>query len=213
VRTATGRVLLPAILVLVLAASAGAVPSAQDILRRVLTANSGSPDIASADVAFKLRVKKPLGDPPDCEFNGTMQLQGGRQSVRIGQRTAGVLCWAVNEYVLGRLFEASEPMENFLNRFDFRVLGEKLVGDRHYYLIEGKAKDPNNKNPGMMMGWIDYDRGLITDGRLDYSWGMVETEQQYQRLNNSWTLTHQLLRSSRFDATLEIQYSNFKYAR
>lgn len=212
-RTATGRVLLPAIFLLVLAASAGAVPSAQDILRRVLTANSGSPDVASADVAFKLRVKRPLSDPPDCEFNGTMQLQGGRQSVRIGQRTAGVLCWAVNEYVLGRLFEASEPMENFLNRFDFRVLGEKLVGDRRYYLVEGKAKDPNNKNPGAMIGWIDYDRGLITDGRLDYSWGMVETEQQYQRLNNSWALTRQLLRSSRFDATLEIQYSNFKYAR
>ncbi len=207
------RLMLAAIAVLVLAISAGAAPSARDILHRVLTANSGAPDMTSADVAFKLRIKKPLSDPPDCEFNGTMQLQGGQQSVRIGQRTTGLLCWAVNQYVLGQLFEASEPMATFLNRFDFTVLGEKLVGEEHYYLIQGKAKDPNNKNPGAMIGWINYDRGLITDGRLDYSWGTVETEQRYTRANGSWVLTHQLLHSSRFEATLEVVYSNFRFSR
>ncbi len=207
------RLMLAAIAVLGLAIPAGAAPSARDILHRVLTANSGTPDITSADVAFKLRIKKPLSDPPDCEFNGTMQLQGGQQSVRIGQRTTGLLCWAVNQYVLGQLFEASEPMANFLNRFDFTVLGEKLVGEEHYYLIQGKAKDPNNKNPGAMIGWINYDRGLITDGRLEYTWGTVETEQRYTRASGSWVLTHQLLHSSRFEATLEVVYSNFRFAR
>jgi hypothetical protein len=207
------RLTLAAIAVLVLATSAGAAPSARDILHRVLTANSGTPDITSADVVFKLRIKKPLSDTPDCEFTGTMQLQGGRQSVRIGQRTAGLLCWAVNQYVLGQLFEASEPMENFLNRFDFSVLGEKLVGEEHYYLIQGQAKDPNNKNPGAMIGWINYDRGLITEGRLEYSWGAIETEQRYTRMNGAWVLTRQLLHSSRFEATLEVAYSNFRFAR
>ena len=212
-RTATMHVLVASIAVLMLATSAGAAPSAREILHRVFTANSATPDITAADVAFKLRVKKPPSDPPDCEFNGTMQLQGGHQSVKIGQRTSGLLCWAVNQYVLGQLFEASEPMENFLNRFDFRVLGEKLVGEEHYYLIQGRAKDPNNKNPGSMVGWINYDRGLITDGRLEYAWGAIDTEQQYARVNGAWVLTHQLLHSSRFEATLEIAYSNFRFAR
>lgn len=212
-RTATTRGVLAVIAVLVLATFAGAAPSARDILRRVLTVNSGSPDIASADVVAKLRVKRPLTDPPDCEFNGTMQMQGGHQSVRIGQRTTGVLCWAVDKYVLGRLFEASEPLENFLNRFDFHLLGEKLVGDAHYYLIQGKAKDPNKKNPAAMLGWIDYERGLVTDGRLEFDWGTVEAEQQYKQVNGSWVLTHQVVHSNRFEATLEVAYSNFRFAR
>lgn len=206
------RVLLVAIAMLVLPASAGAAPSAQDILNRVLTVNTGTPDVTSADVTFKLRIKKPLNEPPDCEFNGTMQLQGGRQALKVGQRTNGVLCWAVDKYVLGQLFEAGEPMENFLHRFDFTVLGEKMVGEEHYYLMQGKTRDPNNKNPGAMVGWINYDRGLITDGRLEYSWGTIETEQRYTRVNRSWVLAHQLIHSNRFEATLEIAYSNFRFA-
>ncbi len=207
------RVLMAAIAILALPVPGGAAPSAHDILHRVLTINSGAPDVASADVTFKLRIKRPLSEPPDCEFNGTMQLQGGRQALRVGQRTSGVLCWAVDKYVLGQLFEASEPMGSFINRFDFSVLGEKLVGEEHYYLVQGRAKDPNNKNPGSMIGWIDYDRGLITDGRLDYSWGAVETEQRYTRVDSSWVLARQLIHSNRFEATLEIAYSNFRFTR
>lgn len=209
----TTRVLLAAIGTIALASSAGAAPSAHEIMHRVLAVNTGSPDITSANVVFKLRVKKALSEPPDCEFNGTMQLQGGRQAVKVGQRTSGLLCWAVDKYVLGQLFEASEPMANFLNRFDFTVLGEKVVGEEHYYLIQGKAKDPNNKNPASMIGWVNYERGLVTDGRLDYSWGTVETEQRYTRVNGSWVLAHQVIHSNRFEATLEVGYSNFRFAR
>ncbi len=212
-RTATTRVLLAAIATLALVSSVGAAPSAREILHRVLSVNSGSPDITSADVVFKLRVKKPLSEPPDCEFYGTMRLQGGQQAVKVGQRTTGLLCWAVDKYVLGQLFEASEPMVNFLSRFDFTVLGEKLVGEEHYYLIQGRAKDPNNKNPGTMIGWVNYERGLVTEGRLDYSWGTVETEQRYTRINGSSVLAYQLIHSNRFEATLEVSYSNFRFAR
>ena len=213
VSRAAARVAALAMAVLFFSAPAGAVPSGQDVVQRVLSVNNGSPDIASADVVFKLRIKKPVSDPPDCEFNGTMQLQGGRQTVKMGQRTSGLLCWAVNQYVLGRLFEASEPLGTFLNRFEFSVIGEKLNGEDHFYLVQGRARDPNNRNPGGMIGWVDYERGLVTDGRLDYSWGSVETEQRYQRVASSWALAHQLVHSSRFDATLEIRYSNFKFAR
>lgn len=193
------------------APAAQAAAPVRDILHRVLTANATTPNVTSADVVFRLRIKKPVTDPPDCEFTGTMQLEDGRQSLRVGQRTAGLLCWAVNQYVLGKLFEGSEPMESFLSRFDFRVLGEKLVGGDHYYLVQGKARDAAN-NPRSMIGWIDYKRGLITDGTLEYSWGTIDTEQRYTRVSAAWVLVHQLVHSSRFDATLEISYSNFRFA-
>src|SRR5262249_5089480 len=213
VRITTMRVLLVAIAMLALPVPAGAAPSANDILHRVLAINSGAPAVASADVTFKLRIKRPLSEPPDWEVNGRMQLQSGRQALRVEQRTSGVLCWAVDKYVLGQLFEASEPMGNFIKRFDFSVLGEKLVGDEHYYLVQGRAKDPNNKNPGAMIGWVNYERGLITDGRLDYPWGSVDTEQRYTRVDSSWVLAPQGIHSRRFEATLEIAYSNFRFAR
>jgi hypothetical protein len=123
-----------------------------------------------------------------------------------------MLCWAVNRYVLGQLFEASEPMEAFLRRFEFLVLGEKVAGNDHYYLLQGKARDPNN-NPRSMIGWVDYERGLITDGTVEYNWGTIESEQRYTRQTGAWLLAHQFLRASRFDATLEIMYSNFRFAR
>ena len=149
---------------------------------------------------------------PDCEFNGSMQLQGGRQSVKIDQGTTGMLCWAVNKYVLGQLFQASEPMEAFLRRFEFHVLGEKMAGNDHNYLMQGRARDPNN-NPRSMIGWVDYERGLVTDGTLEYNWGTIDTEQRYTRQNGAWVLAYQFVRSGRFDATLEILYSNFRFAR
>ena len=38
----------------------------------------------------------------------------------------------VNRYAIGRQFEGSEPLERFLSRFEFEVLGEKLVGTGRY---------------------------------------------------------------------------------
>jgi hypothetical protein len=42
-------------------------------------------------------------------------------------------------------------LESFLSRFEFGVLGEKLVGNDLYYPVEGKAKDPRN-DPVTMIG-------------------------------------------------------------
>jgi hypothetical protein len=206
------HVIATALLVLLFAGTAGAQPSAPEILHRVLNANADTPDVTSAEVVFKLRVKKPQSEAPDCEFSGTMRMAGGHQSVKIDQSSAGLLCWAVNKYVLGQLFEASEPMEAFLGRFNFQVIGEKLVEHEHYYLMQGKARDAHN-NPRSMIGWIDYERGLITEGSLEYNWGTIESEQRYTRQNGAWLLSHQFVRSSRFDATLEILYSHFLFAR
>ena len=195
-----------------LAPSASGAPSAEEIIQRVVTTAAAVPDGASADALFKLRVHKPLNADPDCVFDGTMQIEGGQQSVRIGTRSTGLVCWAVNKYIIGQLFEAREPLQSFLARFDFTVLGEKVVENDHYYLVEGRARDPEN-NPNGLVGWIDFDRGLLTDGTLKYTWGTVDSEQRYEQLNGAWVLTYQLLQTSRYDATLEIEYTNFRFAR
>ena len=195
-----------------LAPSASGAPSADEIIRRVVTTAAAVPDGASADALFKLRVHKPLNADPDCVFDGTMQIEGGQQSVRIGTRSTGLVCWAVNKYIIGQLFGAREPLQSFLARFDFTVLGEKVVENDHYYLVEGRARDPEN-NPNGLVGWIDFDRGLLTDGTLKYTWGTVDSEQRYEQLNGAWVLTYQLLQTSRYDATLEIEYTNFRFAR
>lgn len=192
-------------------AAVAAAPTPEEIIRRVLTANANTPDIASADVLFKLRLRKPVIAPPDCEFQGQLHLERGRQVVEIEHRTAGLTCWITNSLVIGRLFKGSEPVETFLLRFDFEVLGEKVVGADHFYLVQGRARAPGT-NPRGLIGWIDYDRGLVTEGTVQYAWGNLDTEQHYTQLLGAWVLTYQYLSTERFGASMEVFYSSFKFA-
>ena len=120
-----------------------AVPPAQEILERMLRTIAEVPTVVSADAEFRLRVGKPLHEPPDCVFRGTAKVVSGQPTLKIDEGTTGLFCWVVNRYVIGQRFEATERLE----------LGEKLVGNDHYYLVEGKAKDPRN-DPNTMVGWI-----------------------------------------------------------
>ncbi len=191
--------------------SGAAVPTPEEIIRRVLTANADTPDIVSAEVLFKFRYKKPVTDAPDCESEGTVHIERGHQAVTIGRRTIGLTCWALDTYVIGRLFEGAEPVQTFLSRFDFEVLGEKLVGSGHLYLMQGKARDPRT-NPRGLIGWVDYERGLVMDGTVEYTWGNLDTEQRYTLLSGAWVLTYQYLYAERFKASMEVFYSNFQFA-
>lgn len=187
------------------------VPTAADILHRVLTANAGTPDVIGADVLFKFRVRKPVTAPPDCVFEGTLRLEQGHQVLAVTRQTFGLACWAVNRFVIGRLFEGREPLERFLSRFDFEVLGEKLVDGSPYYLVQGKARDPR-ANPRGLIGWVDYARGLVVEGTVEYPWGTLESRQEYSRIEGAWVLTYQYLYAPRFGASLEALYSNFRFA-
>ena len=189
--------------------AAAQVPSPDEIIARVSEASASISGIA--DAAFKLWIKKPVTERPNCVFSGTLRLDQGRQTLTVEERTAGTFCWAVNQYVVGRLFEASEPVGTFLSRFDITVLGQKLVDDDRYYLVQGKARDPKN-NPRGLIAWIDYDRGLVIDGTLQYGWGTIDAEQRYSLINGVWVLTEQVLHSAKFDATLDASYSNFRFA-
>ncbi len=192
-------------------AAGAAVPTPEELMRRVLTANENTPDIASADVLFKLRLRKPVTAPPDCEFQGAMRLERGRQVVEIRRRTAGLTCRIVNGLLTGRLFEGGAPMQTLLPLFDVEVLGEKLVGTDHFYLVQGRARDPRT-NPRGLIVWIDYDRGLVTEGTLQYPWGNLDGEQRYTQVASAWVLTYQYLYIARFDASMEVFYSNFEFA-
>jgi hypothetical protein len=186
-------------------------PTGEQIVERVKNANAGAPNLAAADAQFKFRLDRAVTAPPDCEFAGTFRFEGGRQFVNIGQQTAGLECWALNKLLIGRLFQGSEPVQRFLARFQFEVLGWKLVDGRPFYLVKGWARDPSN-NPRSLIGWIDYERGLVTDGTVEYGWGSIDTVQRYAVVSGAWVLVHQYLVTPRFGASMEVEYSNFRFS-
>ena len=190
--------------------AAAPVPPADEIISRVLTANAHAPKVSSAAVLFKFRLNRPRTEPPNCEFEGTLRLEHNRQIVAIGRKTFGLTCWVVNRFAIGRLFEGREPVESFLSRFEFMVLGKKLVDGRPFYLLQGGAHDPKTR-PRALVGWIDYDRGLVTEGTVQYDWGTLDTEQSYTQTEGAWVLTNQYLVAPRFNASMEIFYSNFRF--
>ena len=126
-------------------------------------------------------------------------------------RTVGLLCWIADRYVIGRGFEATERLESFLSRFKFDVLGGKIVENDRYYLVEGHAKDPRN-DPRAMIGWIDFDQGLLAEGTVHYFWGSIDTKQSYTRMQRIWMLTYQYLYGPRFQASMEILYGHFRFS-
>ena len=191
-------------------AAAFEVPSPEEIFQRVFAAEEREPDTLSADAVVKFRVKKSLGDPPDCVLNGTAHVDKGHQVVSIKEGTAGTLCW-VARFALGQGFDVREALRDTLPLLDLRVLALKLVRGDRYYLVEGKAPDPKTQLRELIV-WVDYDRGLLTDGTLVYPWGSLDVRQEYTRLDGDWVVTHQYLYTSRFNASLEISYKNFRVA-
>ncbi len=208
-----GRAALAVAVFAACAASAAVAqePTAEDIINRVLTANVHAPTVASADVVFRFRLNKPVTERPDCVFSGTVRLEHGRNTVTIGQRTYGLTCWVLNKVVIGRLFAGTEPPDEFLSRFDFTVLGHKIEDGRSYYLVRGTARDPK-ANPRGLVGWIDYDRGLITEGTIEYGWGTIDSMERYDQIEGAWVLVYQYLATTRFGASMEAEYSNFQFA-
>lgn len=191
--------------------AAGAeIPSSAQILNRVVAMQARAPKTGSADAALRLRIHRPASAPPDCVFAGALTIEHGRQTLQISQGSAGVLCWVANQLAVGHLFESSEPLEAILGRFDFRVTDTKQTDGRPFYLVEGKAKNPAD-NIKTISAWVDYTRGLVTSGTVEYSWGRLDADQQYTQMNRNWILTRQYLFSPKFDASLEILYTNFKF--
>jgi hypothetical protein len=191
-------------------AAAFEVPSAEKIFQRVFATDEHVSGVISADAVVEFRVKKSLSDPPDCVLNGITRLEKGHQTVTIKPGAAGTLCW-VAKYALGSGFDVREALEDTLPLLDLTVLALKLVGRNHYYLIEGRARDPKTQLRSLIV-WVDYERGLLTEGTLVYPWGSIEVEQEYASLNGGWVVTRQYIYTSRFNASLEISYRNFHIA-
>ncbi len=190
-------------------AAAFEVPSPEEIFERVFATDAGESGVVSGDAVVEVRVKKSLNDPPDCVFNGITRYEKGHQIVTIESRSRGTICWVANNYAVGQLLDMREALENVLPLLDFTVLGVKLVEGRRSYLIQGKARDPKT-NLRELIVWVDYDRGLLTEGTLIYPWGSIDVEQEYAPLNGGWVLTHQYIHTSRFDASMKVSYNNYR---
>jgi len=187
------------------------VPTPKAIIDRILSANQNAPHIASMDFVANLRVRRPLSAPPNCVFEGTVKFQAGHRSAAVNHLTPGLLCFALNRTIIGKLFEGIEPFATLLARFDFQVLGLKVVNGRQYYLVQGKARESLD-DPKAMIGWIDYDRGLVVDATMQYAVGTIDLAQDYTAVNGAWVLTYQYINIPSLGSTVEISYSKITLA-
>ena len=189
-------------------AAAFEVPSPVEIFQRVFAMSARLPATLSSDAEVKFRVKKSLSDPPDCVFRGMTRVENGHQIVTITQGAPGTLCW-VAKLALGQGFDVRKDLAEVIPLLDLTVLGLKLAGHDHYYLIEGKARDPKMQLRELIV-WVDYERGLLTEGTLVYTWGSLEVKQEYAPLDGAWVVTRQYIYTSRFDSSLEVSYNHFR---
>ena len=192
-----------------LAAGAPSFPPAQDIVGRVL-ATVDHVGLASADLVISLRVGQPAGDPPACEFRGVLGISREQLAFKVEQATASPVCWLIERFVLVRLFGERSRVDSLLPLYRFDVLGWKLVDGRPYYLMYARALE-RTTDPSWVIGWVDYDRGLVADATLHYTWGEVTSAQEYAPLAGVWVLTHQHLDLPRFGAAVDIAYSGFRF--
>jgi hypothetical protein len=205
-------------------------PSADEIVRKFLAMRASAPNILSADASVALRVNAPVTAPPTCVYIGKLNSTGARYAITIEREVRnGLVCGLASAHrdnlmeVVRETMEAAVPpperaqaIEMRPDQFDMAVRDQKVVGvgqhSHWFYLLDGKAKDPKN-DPRVFHGWIDYDEGLWQEGTLTYSWGQVETKLQYTRLENFWVLTYQYLYSKQYNASFEVTFTNFQFAR
>jgi len=190
--------------------AAAGTPTAEEITQRVAQTRAAA-RVASADVKLKLFVRKSTTQPPDCTFGGTMRVEEGRPIVQLATRSPGTTCAIVERRALGPLFKSLEPLETFFARFELSVLNQKHPANDQYYRVQGKARDPKG-DPKGFLAWMDYGRGTIVEGTINYAWGDMDTTQTYDRINNALVLTQQVLYSPKYNTWLELTYSNFGFA-
>ena len=182
------------------------VPTVSTIINRILSTNQNARRITSMDFEASLRVKRPLSAPPNCVFQGAVTLREGGRSVVITRQTLGLTCWAANRFYISKLFESSEPFAALLARFEFKALGVKVVSGAQYYLVQGKARESTD-DPKEIIGWVDYDRGLVIEAKMQYALRAVELEQRYTSIAGAWVLTHEYLNIPSLESTIDISYS------
>ena len=204
-------------------------PSAEEIVKKFLTARAAAPKILAADASVGLRWNTPLTEAPNCSYIGKLNLVGTRYAITIereihesricgaADRHLDTLLEVVRETVdaVAPLPQEAQALALRLDQFEFAVRDQKVkgVGDHTdwMYLLDGRAKDPNN-DPRAFHGWIDYDRAVWDEGTLTYSWGEVETKQRYTRLQDAWVLNYQYLYSEKYHLSLEAVLSNFQFS-
>jgi hypothetical protein len=191
------------------ATGAPSFPAAQEVIERVL-ATAHQTDLASANLLIKLRIEQPGAAPPACEFRGMLRVSPDRLNLTIEQWTGSPMCWLIERFVLTTLFRERDHAGSLLPLFRFEVIGEKLVDDRPYYLVYGRAL-ARQTEPTWVMGWVDYDRGLVADGTAHYAWGDINSVQEYASMAGTWVIVHQRVDAPRLGADIDITYSDFRF--
>jgi len=181
------------------------------VVARILSANQHAPRIVSMDFVASLRVGRSLSALPDCAFEGVVKFQADHRSATVTHLTPGVLCFIINRTIISKLFQGTEPFATLLARFDFQVLGEKVVDGDQYYLVQGEARE-SHADPKAMIGWIDYDRGVVIEATMQYAARTIDLAQHYTSINDAWVLTYQEVTIPSLASTIDITYSKITLA-
>jgi hypothetical protein len=190
-------------------AASTAAPTPGEIERRVMTARSEA-RLASADMALAMYSGMSTSEAPTCTFKATMRVDQGRRVVQFGGRSPGLKCALAESRGLRPLFNDLEPVDTLMTRYELSVIDHKVVDGRAYYHVKGVARDPK-RDPRGFFAWVDYDRGIIPEDILHYSWADLAETQTYDRLNNAFVLAQQVLFVKRYNVSLKITYSNFQF--
>ena len=191
--------------------AASSAPTPAEIVQRVVNARSDA-RLASADMAIAMYSHMPGPKPPLCTFTATLRVDRGRPIVQLGTRSPGLQCAMAESRGLRPLFSDLEPLDMFVAKYQLSVIDQKVVNGRTYYHVKGIARD-HKRDPRGFVAWVDYDRGIIPENTLNYSWADMDTTQTYDRLNNAFVLAQEVLFVKRYNVSLKITYSNFRFNR
>ncbi|HXX38249.1 MAG TPA: hypothetical protein VEP50_08875 [bacterium] len=181
-------------------------PTAAAVIDRVLSAVRA--DRTSANVRIEFRIGRRTGTP-ECVFRGRLVVWPDRSALMIREWTPTPVCWVIDHFALARVLSDRDHADALLPRFRFEVIGEKLVEGRPHYLVYGHALTSETE-PHWMIGWVDYERGVVTEGTLRYGWGEIDTAQEYAQTAGAWFPVRQRVEIPRFGAFLDITYDDIR---
>jgi len=98
-----------------------------------------------------------------------------------------------------------------IDAFDLELVGEETNGyGDPLYVLEGRRRVPG---PGAQTGklWVNGRTWLAEKAWLQYDWGTLEVEQEFQELEGYTVLRLQRARSSFMDSRLVVEYKNYSF--
>lgn len=108
--------------------------------------------------------------------------------------------------VSASLLELSEGLDNF----DLRLVDEIRRNNDVIYVLEGTSRIAGGARSGRI--WVNARTWLIEQAELDYPWGTMSVEQEFDTVNGFIVLREQHASVNRLNARLTVRYNDYWFA-